>query len=111
MNGTKQVTMNAELATEFARATLFVMVNGASEGEFTEAECERVMELAGDEFVPMMDSALIEFANANEYDAELTDELATAFVIAIGARGGVATEFVTVTAATAAMLTEFIAQR
>ena len=111
MNATTQVTMNAEIATEFARATAFVMTTGASEGEFTGDECELVLDLAGDEFLPMMDSALIEFANANEYDAELTDELATAFVIALGVRGVPATEFVTVTAATAAMLTEFIAQR
>ena len=111
MNATTQVTMNAEIATEFARATAFVMTNGASEGEFTNDECDLVITLAGDEFLPGMDSALIEFANANEYDADEIVELTHAFVTALGVRGVPATEFVTVTAATAAMLTEFIAQR
>jgi hypothetical protein len=112
MNGTMtRVAVSAELAAELARVTAFVMVNGASEGEFTSAECERVMELAGDEFAPMMDSAIVEFANANEYDAELTDELAHAFTIACGARGGVVSEFVIVSAAAAAMIAEFVAQR
>jgi len=110
MNGTHKVAMNAEIATEFARATAFVQ-ESASEGSFTGDECELVLTLAGDDFLPLMDSALIEFANANEYDAELTDELAQAFVIALGVRGVPATEFVQVSAATARMLTEFIAQR
>lgn len=111
MNATQQVTMTPGIATEFARATAFVMTNGASEGEFTYDECGLVLDLAGDEFLPMMDSALIEFALANEYDAEEITELTHAFVIALGVRGVPATEFVTVTARTAQMLNEFIAQR
>jgi hypothetical protein len=109
MNGTMtRVTMSAELAAELARVAAFVMVSGGtSEGEFTDAECERVMELVGDEFSPMMESELVEFAN----DSEFAEELAHAFVVACGARGGVVTEFVIVTAATAAILAEFAAQR
>jgi len=55
----------------------------------------------------MSESAIVEFAN----DSEFAEELAHAFVVACGARGGVVTAFVMVSAPTAAMLAEFVAQR
>jgi hypothetical protein len=108
MNGTMKFTMSAELATEIARATAFEMVN-ASEGEFTSGEVARVLELAGDEFTPEMNSALIESAAYAEVSPELTSELAHAFTVACGARGESSANFVEVSVELAEFLTEFVA--
>ena len=108
MKGTMKFTMSAELATEIARATAFEMIV-ASEGEFTSDEVERVFELAGDDFGPESDSALINASNYAEVEPELTNELAHAFTVACGARGGSTANFVEVSVELAEFLTEFVA--